>query len=484
MDATIIYPHQLFKTNSAIQSGRKVFLVEEPLMISEFPAHAQKLLLHRLSMKAYQQELEQQGFDVQYVEAVDLADTEAVFVFLQKQGIQELHVTDTTDRWLEMRITQYCKRYNMTRVSYESPLFILPRQEAVDRYVGSKKHMARFYKQLRIDKNILMQDDEPVGGRWSFDEDNRKKLPRGHVIEESIASIENDTVDEARTWLENLDAEMYGANTVWLPYTRADAEQWLADFLKHRFEHFGTYEDALSMQYTVLYHSAISPLMNIGLLSPQLVIEQSINYAEQHEVPINSLEGFVRQILGWREFMRASYETDGDNMRSKNFFQHTKTLSVKWWTGNTGIDPVDDSIKNALQYGYNHHIERLMVIGNVMLLSQLHPDQVYKWFMAMYVDAYDWVMVPNVYGMSQFADGGSFATKPYVAGANYIKKMSDYPKGEWEDTMTGLYWNFIHEHQSVFAANHRMSMMPRLLEKMDQDKKERHLFLAQQFIQD
>jgi deoxyribodipyrimidine photolyase-related protein len=180
--------------------------------------------------------------------------------------------------------------------------------------------------------------------------------------------------------------------------------------------------------------------------------------------------------------MRASYEVDGDQMRQKNFFNHTRALPDSFWDGSTTIDPVDHAIKTALEYGYNHHIERLMVMGNVMLLSQTNPHDVYGWFMGMYIDAYDWVMVPNVYGMSQFADGGSFATKPYISGANYIKKMSDYKKGDWEETWTALYWNFINTHLEVFKSNHRMSMMPRLLEKMNPETRERHLDLAKEHL--
>jgi deoxyribodipyrimidine photolyase-related protein len=224
-------------------------------------------------------------------------------------------------------------------------------------------------------------------------------------------------------------------------------------------------------------------LLNIGLLTPQYVLDKAISYANEHNVPMNSLEGFVRQILGWREFIRASYEVDGNKMRQQNFFKHTRSLPAAYWDGTTGLAPVDHAINNALQYGYNHHIERLMVMGNVMLLSQIDPHDVYRWFMGMYIDAYDWVMVPNVYGMSQFADGGSFATKPYISGANYIKKMSDYKTGDWEQTWTALYWNFINTHLDVFKSNHRMSMMPRLLEKMDPDTREQHFETAKLYFQ-
>jgi len=401
-EASVIYPHQLFLENSVLAKNRIIYLVEEPLLMGEFPIHRQKMMFHRLSMSAYRETLEEQGYEVIYLEANELEKTEDVFKRIKTDGVQRIHVSDTTDFWLEKRIKKHCRQHGIELERYESQLFFLSKEEAINRFVDSKKHMARFYKKMRIDKNILMNGPEPVGGKWSFDEENRKKLPRGHVPPEDMKMFSDDTnVDEARNWIKNLqDIERYGD----------------------------------------------------------------------------------RQIIGWREFMRASYEVDGSVMRTHNFFNHTNKLPQSFWTGDTGIDPVDHAIKKALKYGYNHHIDRLMVLGNVMLLSEVHPDEAYKWFMAMYVDAYDWVMVPNVYGMSQFADGGSFATKPYIAGANYIKKMSDYKKGEWESILTGLYWNFINENRELFMSNHRMSMMPRLWDKMDKEKQVSHIEHAQQFI--
>lgn len=483
MHATIIYPHQLFKEHPALEKGQKVFLVEEPLMMGEFPIHAQKMLLHRLSMQSYKKELESHGFDVDYISRSDVDTTQQVFQKLQQADIKTLHICDTTDTWLEKRIKESVERYGFQLVRYESPLFILEKQDAVERYVESKKHMARFYQKIRKDKDILMQGSEPEGGKWSFDEDNRKKLPKDHVPPQDMTFFGNQETVSAIEWLNSLeDIEIYGERKVWIPYSREGAEEWLQDFLQQRFENFGPYEDALSTHHVRLYHSVLSPLINCGLLDPQYVLDSALAYANKHDVPLNSLEGFVRQIIGWREFIRAAYEHEGSTMRTSNFFNAKKTLSDKWWQGTTGIDPVDTAIAHSLEYGYAHHIERLMVIGNVMLLSDIHPDDVYTWFMALYTDAYDWVMVPNVYGMSQFADGGSFATKPYIAGANYIKKMSDYKKGEWEDTMTGLYWNFIDRHIEVFKNNHRMSMMPRLLEKMDGEKRSNHFKHAQDFL--
>ena len=472
-EATVIYPHQLFSDHPALSAGRPVYLVEESLLMTEFPTHRQKILLHRLSLQAYKKQLEADGFQVNYIAVTEYKNTADVFTKIAADGYTTLHVVDTTDNYLERRISTAADKHNFTLMRYESPLFILEKADAIMRYEKSKKHLAAFYKQIRRDKHILIDTDgEPSGGKWSFDEDNRNKLPKNIELPEDITWIENAEVTKALAWLEDIEAEIYGDAKVWVPYDRAGAQEFLQEFLCTRFHHFGTYEDALTNRSTRLFHSTLSPLLNIGLLAPMEVIDAALAYTKEHEVALNNLEGFVRQIIGWREFIRAAYECDGTNMRTQNFWQHTRPLPAAFWDGSTGLDPVDHAITTALQYGYNHHIDRLMVLGNVMLLSGIHPDQVYKWFMAMYVDAYDWVMVPNVYGMSQFADGGNFATKPYISGSNYIRKMSDYKGGDWEQTWTALYWHFIGTHRDFFMSNHRLSMMPRLLEKMSDEKKD------------
>ncbi len=478
-EATVIYPHQLFLKSPALHKGRRVFLVEEPLILSYNPTHYQKLVLHKLSMDAYEERLKKEGHKVQRLRIEHYPKTKDIFEYLKKEGVEVLHIVDTTDYYLERAIAAS----QIKRVWYESPLFMLPKEDAVARYKSSKKNMARFYKKLREDTHILMDEEvKPRGGKWSFDVENRKKLTKSIVLPKDIIFENNFDLTDTKKWLDTVHTEKYGDIACWLPYTHAQAETFLQIFLEDRFRDFGMYEDTLTEKSVRLFHSTLSPLINIGLLEQRQVVDRAIEYADTHNIPINSLEGFVRQIIGWREFMRAAYECDGVVMRTKNFWKHTRRLPNSFWTGDTGIEPVDSAIKKALSYGYNHHIERLMVLGNFMLLSQINPDHVYRWFMAMYVDAYDWVMVPNVYGMSQFADGGLFATKPYISGSNYIKKMSDYSGGNWEEIWTALYWNFIATHYTFFASNYRLSMMPRLFEKMAQDKKEKYLEIAKKYL--
>jgi deoxyribodipyrimidine photolyase-related protein len=211
-------------------------------------------------------------------------------------------------------------------------------------------------------------------------------------------------------------------------------------------------------------------MLNIGLLTPREVIDRTLQFAATHETPMNSLEGFIRQVLGWREYIRMVYEWKGRLERSRNYWGFKRKIPKDYWMGTTGIAPVDDTIRKVRETGYCHHIERLMIVGNFMLLNEFDPEEVYRWFMELFIDSYDWVMVPNVYGMSQFADGGLMATKPYISGSNYIMKMSNYAKGDWQETWDILFWRFIDNHRSFFQTNPRLNMMVRTLDKMSPEK--------------
>jgi deoxyribodipyrimidine photolyase-related protein len=223
-------------------------------------------------------------------------------------------------------------------------------------------------------------------------------------------------------------------------------------------------------------------MLNIGLITPKEVISACLYYANQYKVSINSTEGFVRQIIGWREFIRGVYEIKGNEERTTNFWGFKNKIPASFYNGTTGIPPIDKTIQKILKTGYCHHIERLMVIGNFMMLCEFDPDEVYKWFMELFIDAYDWVMVPNVYGMSQFADGGLMATKPYISGSNYLMKMSNYKKGEWQNLWDGLFWRFMHTHRDFFLSNPRLGMLVRMYDKMPVEKQQNHLKNANHYL--
>ncbi|MGK0379704.1 MAG: deoxyribodipyrimidine photolyase-related protein, partial [Patiriisocius sp.] len=251
-------------------------------------------------------------------------------------------------------------------------------------------------------------------------------------------------------------------------------KSWLTQFFEQRFMEFGVYEDAIVAENSILNHSVLTPMLNVGLITPKEIIVACLLYAEENDVPINSTEGFVRQIIGWREFIRGIYESRGSDERTTNFWKFKKKIPASFYDGTTGIPPIDLTIKKVLKTGYCNHIERLMVLGNFMMLCEFDPDEVYRWFMELFIDSYDWVMVTNVYGMSQFADGGLMATKPYISGSNYLMKMSNYKKGEWQAVWDGLFWRFMDTHRDFFLSNPRLGMLVRMFDKMPTEKQQKH----------
>jgi deoxyribodipyrimidine photolyase-related protein len=269
---------------------------------------------------------------------------------------------------------------------------------------------------------------------------------------------------------------------IWFPVNRKGAEKQLEDFLKNKFTNFGIYEDAMLEGKNFLFHSCISALLNIGLLDPETVIKKTMKFASDNNIPINSLEGFIRQIIGWREFIRGIYHEEGKFQIKQNYWNHEKKLTKSWYEGTTGIDPLDDCIKTTLNDGYIHHIPRLMVISNIMNLAGIAPKEIYKWFMEMYIDSSDWVMVPNVFGMATYADGGLMSTKPYTCGSNYILKMSNYKKGDWCDVLDGLYWKFTEENRTFYENNPRLALLTRSLDKMNPERKQHIFNQAEMFI--
>ena len=231
-----------------------------------------------------------------------------------------------------------------------------------------------------------------------------------------------------------------------------------------------------------LFHSCISPFLNIGLITPDSVIKKILQLYNKKTIPLNSVEGYIRQILVWREFIRGIYQLKSDEQENKNFWKHNRYLCESWYDGSTGIIPLDDCIKSAINDGYSHHIPRLMVISNLMNMCEINPKDIYKWFMEMYIDSSDWVMVPNVFGMATFSDGGLMSTKPYTCSSNYILKMSNYKKGPWCEIVDGLYWRFIDKHRNFYKSNPRLSFQIKMLDKMDVNRKSKIFDRAENFL--
>lgn len=479
---TVIFPHQLFLDSPVAGSGDSVYLVEEDLFFLQYPYHKSKLAFHRASMKYYQHYLAKAGAEVHYVESGEEgSDIRDLVKLLSGKGVREIRIADPVDDWLEKRLNRTAEGSSLEIRMTESPSFINSRTEMESYLEGDRSPLqTSFYMAQRKKHHILLESDgRPHGGQWTFDRMNRKKYPRNHTPPRIHWPAASDFLREAVAYVESKFADHTGEVDMdkFYPHTHRDAERWLDAFLSQRFQDFGTYQDAMVSGHSYLHHSVISPMLNAGLLTPRQVIDRAIEHSHEEEIPLNALEGFIRQILGWREFIRGIYQVHGVRQRTGNFWGHRTRIPESFWTGNTGILPVDEVIGKVLRTGYAHHIERLMVLGNFMLLCGFDPDEVYRWFMALFVDAYDWVMVPNVYGMSQFSDGGLLATKPYISGSNYLMKMGNYPKGEWQTIWDGLYWGFISKHSDFFRGNPRLSLMVKQLERMD-DQRRRSIFQA------
>ena len=487
--AALILPHQLFDPHPALSRNRRVYLVEAPRFFrdEEVPLrfHQQKVALHRASLKAFQERLTRGGYTVQYLDFSPDTEMAGLWDRVQADGVAVLHVADPVDNSLEQSLVEGARTTGVKLQITESPGFICSREEIRSHFQDAAHfHQTSFYIHQRKERGVLLEGNKPQGGRWTFDTENRRKLPKDVKVPPPPTISENDFHREARSYV----AERFAGHPGHLeacryPATHEEAQVWLEDFLKNRLSLFGDYEDAISAQEPVLFHSVLSPLINIGLLTPRQVLEETLAYAQEHPVPLNSLEGFVRQILGWREFVRAVYLLAGERQRAVNFFGHTRPLPPGFYEGATGILPLDTVIRRVLDTAYAHHIERLMVLGNFLLLCEVDPKEVYRWFMDLFIDSYDWVMVPNVFGMSQFADGGLMMTKPYFSSSKYLEKMSDFPKGEWRDLWTALYWRFVEKNRDYLAQNPRLVPMLGYLDRLSPGKRRTLLKTAEDYLQ-
>ncbi len=475
MEVNLIFPNQLFRNSDLIKNSNKTFLIEEFLFFSHFKFHKQKILFHRMSMKKYESFLKSINIDIEYVNSFqDISD---IRVFLdKKKSISSINIYDPEDNWLEKRILKACSKNNIKLNIIENQLFITKKFELDSFFRADKKKFFQtsFYKSQRQKFNILMEEGKPEGGKWTYDDMNREKYPKDKTPPNINYVKANEDYESAKCYIEknfNNNPGKLNKDKIY-PYDFLTADSWFETFLTERYDEFGPYEDAVVKEKSVLNHSVLSPIINSGLLDPKLIMKKSVKFYNEKGIRLNSCEGFIRQIIGWREFIRGVYIAKGSEERTKNFWGFKRKIPKSFYKGTTGIEPVDDTINKINNSAYANHIERLMIIGNFMLLCEFDPDDVYKWFMELFIDSYDWVMVPNVYGMSQFADGGLMSTKPYISGSSYVLKMSNYKKGEWCPIWDSLFWNFINNQRDFFITNPRMRMLVSTYDKMNPEKKE------------
>ena len=463
----------------------KIFMAED-LGLCTYEKHHKLKILHFLSsMRSYNDLLKSKGFKTDYYDCKNnFSDKyeDKLRKSIKESKPKRVFSFEVEDKPFEKKLNKIVKEIGLERVIVTSPMFLNSRDD-FKKYLENKKKplMANYYKMSRIKFDLLVKDEKPVGGKWSFDKDNRKKLPQTVKLPKRLVASETKHTKVLKKFI-NTTFENHPGNTenFWLPTTHKESTEWLDDFLIEKLNLFGDYEDAVSQRDNILFHSALSPLINSGLITPEKIVDRLKKL--RTKVNLNSLEGYIRQVIGWREFMRGIYQNYSTEMEKGNFFKHKRKFKKEWYSGETGIPPLDHSIKNALKYGWTHHIERLMVLSSLMNLCEIEPKQVYKWFMEMFIDSSEWVMVPNVYGMGLFSDGGIFATKPYICGSSYYLKMMDFKKGEWCETVDGLYWRFINKNRKFFSSNPRLNMMVSVYDKMKNERKKKILSKAEAFI--
>ena len=456
-------------TNAEREHGRdrlRVVLVESVERTRKFPYQRKKLVLVFSAMRHYAKRLRAEGYAVDYVQAPSF------------QGGLRQHVAAwQPDQLFTMAASEYDTRRHQEKLAEQLgvPVSLVPNSQFLvgefDPYpdAGRDKRvvMEYFYRAMRRHFQVLMDGhDQPLGGQWNYDQENRKPLPEG-VQPPKPASFQPDAI--TKEVMSEVEAADHGVGTVVgfdLAVTRQQALAAVRDFVAHRLAEFGPYEDAMSSQHRTLYHSVLSPYLNIGLLEPRELVLAVERAYDEGQAPINSVEGFVRQVLGWREYVYWQYWRLMPELAEANAWRAERPVPAFFWDGQTEMNCLGRVIRRVINTGYSHHIERLMLICNYCLLAGINPALLNKWFLSFYIDAYEWVMVPNVIGMGLNADGGLVATKPYVASANYINRMGDYCLACRFDrrSRTGpdacpynfLYWNFLLKHEPALRANPRL----------------------------
>ena len=489
MKLFIVLGNQLFSPKYFADYKDHTFFMAEDYGLCTFEKHHKhKIILFLSSMRSFKEEIKSKNFKIIYKDInndFNLAYEKKLEKIIKEKKVKELSFYEIEDKFFEKKIFNLAKKNSLKINEIKSPMFLMDRTEFKNYLAKNKRpFMANFYKIVRTKMNLLMnKNGTPKGNKWSYDEDNRKKLPKDIKIPEISKIRETKETLNLKKVIDSKFKNHPGEiDNFWFPTTRKDANKWLDEFLKERIKLFGDYEDAVTDKSNTVFHSALSPLINLGFITPEEIIEKLKKI--ESKVPLNSLEGYIRQIIGWREFMRGIYQNYDERLENTNFFNHKRKMITSWYDGSTGLDPLDYAINNASKYGWSHHIERLMILANIMNLCEINPKQVYKWFMEMFVDSSDWVMSPNVYGMGLFSDGGIFATKPYICGSSYFLKMMHFKKGPWCDVMDGLYWRFIDRHKKFFLKNPRLAMMVRVSEKMNKERKLRIFKAANNFIKE
>ncbi len=413
-------------------------------------------------------------------------------------GFTRFEYQEPDEYRVDICLKNFVENLSIPYKAYSTEHFYTSRSELSELFSGKKNFlMETFYRYMRKKHKVLVdKDQKPLNGKWNFDADNRKKLPASHpVISPKLfandLSVLHDEINQsAVSTIGSVDSK----NFLW-PISRDQSLALLEFFIQHCLKSFGTYQDAMDKNEWSIYHSRLSFSLNTKMLSPKEVVDQVVGaYLENpSQFEYHQIEGFVRQILGWREYMRGIYWAKMPEYAKLNFFGHNQQLPDWFWTGNTNMNCLKCSIDQSLHFAYAHHIQRLMITGNFALLAGIDPDAIDAWYLGIYIDAIEWVEITNTRGMSQFADGGIVGTKPYVSSASYIHKMSNYCAGCHYDNklkigenacpFNSLYWNFYAKYESKLCKNPRIGMMYRVWEKMSPDVKVNIIKQAEYYLE-
>jgi len=449
--------------------------------------HIQKVVGFFRAMRNFTSTLEDKGHTVLYFKIGDEKNPQNLPDLIKEtisaHEIEKFEYQLPDEYRLDKQLKEICESISIPSEAFDTEHFYTSRDELENHFKDKKQLlMESFYRMMRRKHHILMENDQPEGGKWNFDQSNRKKwdgspnIPKELSFDTDVSELLEEIKKEEVTTFGNIDAE----NFPW-PTSYQECKKLLEFFCSDLLKHFGDYQDALHTKEKYLFHSRLSFAMNSKMLSPKEVIDTVVDYYYEHkdDIHISQVEGFIRQILGWREYMRGVYWKEMPEYAKLNKLENHNPLPDFFWTGKTKMNCLHKSITQSLDDAYAHHIQRLMIIGNYALLTQVDPNEVDAWYLGVYIDAIEWVEITNTRGMSQFADGGLVATKPYVSSANYINKMGNYCKecsyshtvksGDKACPFNALYWNFLEEKKAHFKNNQRMSMMLSLLEKKSKD---------------
>lgn len=481
----VILPNGLFENNTLLEDfPSKVYIVEHPEFFTKYKYHKLKLILHRATMKMYFDFITKK-YKVRptYIEFTNYKE------FTKTLPKQDIHMHDPTNHNIMREYAKYTKHITF----HDTPLFLTTPDEldSANNITTDSNHLT-FYVWQRKRLDILMDKNKPVGGKWTCDKENRQPFP--HDITEDDPKINKSKyINDATTYISKHFKNNIGDTNFYYPITFAAVRKQTDEFIKNKLKLFGKYQDAVNKDIIFGYHSVLSPFLNIGLITPKYVVDKVMSYYEKNESDLSSIEGFIRQIIGWREYVRMMYHYHNNELTNSNYLNNTRKLDPSWYDNTPHPMPFITDMKNkVIKYGYLHHIERLMYVGNIMLLSEIEPGDVYEWFQTCFIDSYEWVMSPNIYGMSQYSAGAIMMKRPYFSSSNYISKMSNYKKHDlikigseqykWQEIMDALYYNFINRHRKKFEKNYSLANSVKYLEKMDTDKKKKILYLAKKYL--